>query len=241
MTELIVLVYACVNNEMDLVIDTLADMGAVGPDTNRRQLHRALQALLYKYYGLPIKRVDLSTLLNEFSEVVRRHDVVIPRDMAMLSKTLGTAAGVMVRLDPDLDLVDLLKPRLKRSLTERFSPARLARSGTLLGWDLISIIRRAPGQLREVLRRMASGRWQLNLRHENIERLVKELDRSSNRLAFSIVLAAIIIGSSVVVSADTQLMLFDFKVQYFGIIGYLIAGILGLGLTWAILRSGRLH
>jgi ubiquinone biosynthesis protein len=241
MTELIVLVYACVNNEMDLVTDTLADMGAVGSDTDRRQLHRALQSLLYKYYGLPIKRIDLGTLLNEFAEVVRRHDVVIPRDMAMLSKALGTAAGVMVKLDPELDLVELLKPRLRRTLAERFSPARLARSGTLLGWDLISIVRRAPGQLREVLRRLATGSWQLTLRHENIERLIRELDRSSNRLAFSIVLAAIIVGSSVVVSADTALTLLGLKVQYFGIIGYILAGVLGLGLTWAIFRSGRLH
>jgi ubiquinone biosynthesis protein len=241
MTELVVLVYACVNNEMDLVIDTLADMGALGRDTDRRQLQRALQALLYKYHGLPIKRLDLNTLLNEFSDVVRRHDVVIPRDMAMLIKALGTAASVMVRLDPDLDLVELLTPRLKRTLTDRFSPARLARSATLLSWDLISIIRRAPGQLREALRRVAAGSWELHVRHENIERLIKELDRSSNRLAFSIVIAAIIVGSSVVISADTELTPFGIDIQYFGILGYLIAGVLGLGLSWAIFRSGRLH
>ena len=64
--------------------------------------------------------------------------------------------------------------------------------------------------------------------------------RSPQR-SFSAVIAAIIVGSSVVVSASTELMLFDIRVQYFGIAGYLIAGVLGLGLTWAIFRSGRLH
>ncbi|MHC4695200.1 MAG: hypothetical protein ACYTFA_00500, partial [Planctomycetota bacterium] len=99
----------------------------------------------------------------------------------------------------------------------------------------------APGQLREGLRRLGSGEWRLNVRHENIDRLISELDRSSNRLSFSIVIAAIIVGSSVVVSADTDLTLANIRVQNFGVIGYLIAGVLGLALIWAIFRSGRLH
>jgi len=32
-----------------------------------------------------------------------------------------------------------------------------------------------------------------------------------------------------------------FGVQTLGMLGYLIAGVLGAGLLWAIFRSGRLH
>ncbi|UCE62436.1 MAG: phosphotransferase, partial [Phycisphaerales bacterium] len=42
MTELIVIVYACVNNELDVVVDALADMDALGPETERRHLQREL-------------------------------------------------------------------------------------------------------------------------------------------------------------------------------------------------------
>jgi len=241
MTQLVIMVYACVNHEVDVVIDALADMGAVGPETDRRNLHRELQVLLDKYYGLPIKRFDLGTLFHEFSEVIRRNDVTVPRDLVMLIKSFSTMASVIARLDPDLDLLALAKPRLQKTLTDRLAPARLARGAALLSWHLFSIARQAPGQLRQGLRRFASGGWRLRVRHENIDRLTNELDRSSNRLAFSIVIAAIIVGSSVVVSADSALTVFDVKFQYFGIVGYLIAGVLGLGLSWAIFRSGRLH
>ncbi|GAF83749.1 unnamed protein product, partial [marine sediment metagenome] len=193
MTELIVIVYAGVNNEIDVVIDALADMGALGEDTNRRYLQRELQVLIHKYYGLPLKRLDLGTLVNEFSEVVRHHDVVIPRDVLLLLKTMGVVGTVTARLDPDLDLLELVRSRLKHTLADRFSPARLTRGATKLGWDVLSIARRAPGQLREGLRRLGSGQWRLNIRHENIDRLISELDRSSNRLSFSIVIAAIIV------------------------------------------------
>jgi len=241
MSDIVTLVYGCVNGEMDLVIDTLADMGAVDRNTDRRSLARSLRVLLNKYYGLPLKRVDVGTLLSEFADLIRRHDVVIPRDVSMLLKALGTVGAVTRRLDPDLDLLELIKPRLSGQMRERFSPGHVSRRMTMIGWDLLNIVRKAPTQLRAALRRASAGGWELNVRHENIDRLIRELDRSSNRLAFSVVIAAIIVGSSVVISAQTTLTLFGLKVQYFGIIGYVLAGILGLGLSWAIFRSGRLH
>jgi len=241
MSELVTLIYALVDGETGMVIDTLADMGAVSRATDRRSLSRALQSLLLKYRGLPVKRIDIGVLLGEFSELVRRHDVVVPRDVSMLLKALALVSSVVARLDPDLDLIELLTPRLKQAMRDRFSAKAARRHMMLAGWDLFSVLRRAPGQLRTVMQRASSGAWELVVRHENIDRLIRELDRSSNRLAFSVVIAAIIVGSSVVVSAGTTLSFFGFKVQYFGIIGYLFAGILGLGLSWAIFRSGRLH
>ena len=241
MDELVVMIYASVNREVEVVIDALADLGAVGLETDRQSLHRALQQLFDKYYGLPLKRFDLKTLFTEFSDVIRRHDVVVPRDMIMLIKAFATITSVTTRLDPELDVLELLRPRLKKTLADRFSPKAVARGGALAGWHALSIARRAPAQLRQALRRLASGGWRLDVRHENIDRLINELDRSSNRLAFSIVIAAIIVGSSVVISASTDVTIFGVKVQHFGVMGYLIAGVLGLGLTWAIFRSGRLH
>ena len=166
MTQLIVIVYACVNNELDVVIDTLADMGAVGRETDRGSLHRALQALLDKYHGLPIKRFDLPTVLAEFTDVVRRHDVLIPRDLMMLFKAIGTVSGVVIRLDADLDMLELLQPRLKEALSKRFSPARLARAAALVGWDMVSIARQAPRYLRQMMCRVSAGTWRLDIRHQ---------------------------------------------------------------------------
>ena len=70
---------------------------------------------------------------------------------------------------------------------------------------------------------------------------MRELDRASNRLAFSVVIAGIIVGSSMALSSATEVAFFGFRVQWLGIVGYLLAGMLGAGLSWAIFRSGRLH
>lgn len=241
MTQLVIMVYASVNGEIDVAVDVLADLDALGSQTDRRHLERAMQTLLDKYFGLPMERWDIGMLTNEIVEVVRRHDVVVPRDLLMLGRTLSSVAGLTKRLDARFDLLDLLQPRIRRAMTRRLSPSQISRSTVVWGWHLFSLVRTAPVYLREFLRGLRTGAWQLHVQHENLDRLVRELDRSSNRIAFSVVIAAIIVGSSVVVSAATDLTLFGFRLQYLGIFGYVIAGVLGLALSWAIFRSGRLH
>ncbi|MBI3835957.1 MAG: AarF/ABC1/UbiB kinase family protein [Planctomycetes bacterium] len=241
MTQLVIIAYGCLRHEIDIVIDAFADIGALRSQVDRSSLSRSMQVLLDKYYGLPARRVDLSTLLNEFSEIVRRHDVTLPRDVILLIKAFGTVASITQRLDPEFDLLTVLEPRLKKTMSQRFSARELGRDTAMAGWHLLNIVRHAPRQLRDVMRRIGDGGWRLHVKHENIDRLANELDRSSNRIAFSVVIAAIIVGSSVVVAARTDETVLGFRVQTLGMLGYIIAGVLGLALTWAIYRSGRLH
>ena len=124
----------------------------------------------------------------------------------------------------------------------RFSPGAIGRETALAGWHLLNVARQIPGQLRQTLRRLSGGNWGLDVHHRNLDRLINELDRSSNRLAFSIVIASIIIGSSVVLRSEPELRVFGLiRLQHLGIFGYVVAGFLGMGLIWAIFRSGRLH
>jgi len=88
----------------------------------------------------------------------------------------------------------------------------------------------------------------------DFEGFAREMDRATNRLAFSIIVSAIVIGSALILHArvppylDTILpgRLAEFFVNYMpqtsvlGLAGFLFAGILGLLLAIAIWRHGRL-
>ena len=176
----------------------------------------------------------------EVADIVRRHGVTIPRDVVLMLKALTTVSGVAVRLDPQLNIAELLRSHVTRLVRDRLSPRRVLRFAGVTLWHLISTVKTAPQQLRDVLQQVATGQWQLNVRHENLETLGRDIDRSSNRLAFSLVIGAIVVGSSVVVSSNTETRILGIPLQSFGVFGYLFAGILGLGLLWAIFRSGRL-
>jgi len=239
-TLFLLLILGVVNRDPDMIVEVLDDLDSLGPDTDRAQLSRAIRLLLDKYYGLPLKRLDLSVVFSEATDIIRANDVSIPTNVMMLVKALATVSGVAMRLDPELNLIALLQPRMRRMVADRRNPAKLAKGAGLALWQVLGVLRSAPGQIKAILRQFSRGTWEMKVRHENLERLTTELDHSSNRLAMSILIAAIIVGSSVVVSTTGELP-YGIPLRLLGVVGYLIAAALGLVLIWAIFRSGRLR
>ncbi len=239
--RLVMGIVAGVKKEVDILVDIMADMDALGPDTDRVLLARDLRIYLDKYCGLPLRRIDMSTLFRELIDTVRRNDVTLPRDFVSVFKSLTIISGVALQLDPDLNIAELLQPRLSSLIRERFSPKRLVRATGISAWHVAAILRDAPRLFREFMRGMGRGRFQVNIKHENIDHLARELDRSSNRLAASVVIAATVVGGSMLLSVDEQVRIFSLiPVRYLGLAGYAIASFLAVWLIIAILRSGKL-
>jgi len=238
--QLVVALVASIKREVDAVIDVLADLAALGPTTDRARLRRDLRELLEKYYGQPLRRLELGTIFFELTDLMRRHDVILPRDFVMLGKSLVTVAGVALQLDPQLNLLELIQPRIRRMISDRLSARRITREIVMGAWHVAAVARELPRHLRDLLRGASRGQLQVKIRHENLDRLASEIDRSSNRLSFSVFLAATIIGSAMVVRMPPTDTLLGMPLRYLGFVGFAAAFVMGLGLLVAILRSGRL-
>ncbi|MCG8408749.1 MAG: AarF/ABC1/UbiB kinase family protein [Phycisphaerales bacterium] len=239
--RLVIGIVAAVRKEIDVVIDVLADVNALGPNTDRHLLNRDLRAFLDKYYGLPLSRLDMSTIFRELIETVRRNDVTLPRESVALLKSLAVVSGVVLQLDPEFNLFELLKPRLSKLIREQFSSRRLLRTAGVSTWHIASILRDAPRLIRELMRGMGRGRFQVNIKHENLDYLAKELDRSSNRLASAVIMASTIICGTMLLSMEADVEIFGIvPIRYLGFVGYAIASFMAVWLVVAILRSGKL-
>ena len=106
------------------------------------------------------------------------------------------------------------------------------------GRDMLSALRTLPGNLAEIARRARADGLQVQFVHRNLDYFIREMDRSSNRLSFAIVIAAIVVASSVMVHAAAGPQAFGYPLL--GLVGFIAAGVLGIGLAVGILRSGRL-
>lgn len=226
--------------ETDMVVDALADVGALASDTDRAALRRDLREMLDKYYGLPLRRLELGAIFTETMDLARQHHLTLPREFVQLGRSLVAAAGVALQLDPDLNLLEIMKPRLRRTIRNYLSGKRIVRELGFGLWHLVNIVRDAPRVLRDVLRRSSRGELQIHIRHENLDHLASELDRSSNRLAFSVLMAATFIGSSLIIGQPASERLLAMPIRYFGLAGYVVSFVMAVWLVIAILRSGKL-
>jgi ubiquinone biosynthesis protein len=83
------------------------------------------------------------------------------------------------------------------------------------------------------------GRARFHVHHQGLEGLMNTLERIVNRLAFALVLASLIVSSSVIVHARVPPLL-GHQVSAIGVVGYLLAGLMGFWLLIAMLRHGKM-
>ena len=106
------------------------------------------------------------------------------------------------------------------------------------GAEFIHLLKEIPGEVREILRQAKHGKVKMEFEHRGLEPMLSTHDRISNRLAFAIVLAALIIGSSLIVLSGIPPKWHEIPV--IGLAGFIIAGVMGFWLLVSILRRGRM-
>ncbi len=156
----------------------------------------------------------------------------------LLARALVTSEGVGRQLDPEFNMAETARPLVERVLRERLSPGALAQRAGELAHDAAEVVQTLPRGVLEIIEKLRNDRFQIQFVHRNLEHFVHEMDRSSNRLSLAILVAALIVGSSLIFQAKSAGPAM-FGYPALGITGFLAAGLLGLWLVVLILRSGR--
>ncbi len=220
------------------IVKVYQDMEVVGEEVNLRALEADLADFLYKYHKIPISHLDMKTLMNEAFEIIRRYDIQIQAELMLFSKALVTYEEVAKMLNPEYDLVTQMIPYVKKLAYRKFKPKALLRDLFTTSVDLRDLLVTFPFELKRIIKKLGKGRLSFTFQHRGLDKLILELDRSSNRVSFSLIIAAIIVGSSLIMRLETKYTLFGYPLL--GILGYIFAGVLGVWLVIAILRSGKL-
>ena len=237
-SQLAATLFAVTRRDVDTFFEVYSEIGVFDRQTHAGELKTDLAELLDKYYGLPLDQIDIRRVFNDVTETARRHHVMLPRDFVLLGKSIVAVVGTARKLDPDYDLGTLAESTAKLISKERFSPSRIKRLLSTELWQVGRLLHRLPRDLRNLISSIQEGRLQLVFKHEGLDNLTTELDKSSNRVAFSVTLASIVIGSSLIIAAEVGPTFQG--ISLLGVVGYVLAGILGAWLAVAILRGGKL-
>ena len=229
---------AVIKKDVDKIVKTFLDVGVIAEEVNIREFRLDIVDFLERYYDVPLSQLELSEVLNEIVQVVARHRIKIMPEVMLLIKALVTIEGIGRDLDPEFNMVEHARPFAEKLIKERVSPRNIIKNIAKTSQDVNELLRVLPGETLQIVRKLRKGTLEIDLKLRHLENLVAKLDRVSNRITFSIIIAAIIIGSSLIIQTDKGPMFFGFPAL--GIIGYVVAGALGLWLIYAILRSGRL-
>jgi ubiquinone biosynthesis protein len=190
--QLAMLMVALVRGNPDRLAAALLGLGAASARVDRERLRDDLAELLSRYSSRGPGKLDFGTVSGEMLEIVRRHRLRPPRDLALLLRAFVMNEGMAEQLDPDFRLVEELRPYVYRHLLAELSPAALARRAGQAGVDLAELAVDFPEQLHRILELAASGGFEVHLRTAELEPLVTRVERLGNRIAAAVLAAAVV-------------------------------------------------
>jgi len=233
------IILALVGNEARRIIKALDREDMLDERTDVTRLTAEIEQLMGAYDHLSLWDAPFGQIITKVLDLFRIYHVRPPSQFTLMLKSLVTIESLAKSLDPDFNILEVLTPYAQRAATASLSPKRLWEQfrDTLQRFgDLAS---RFPDDASTILRNLRQGKVQVRVHHEHLESLTKTLDKSSNRISFALIIAALLVASSLLVPQQGE-VLGLFRLQTLGIVGYVCAAIFGIWLLVSILRSGRL-
>ncbi len=187
---------AIIDNDVQMAVDTLVDAAGIPGDLDVAALEAEVSRLIGKYYNRSLREVHIGELISEILNLVRVHHLMMSSELAVLLTTLAVLEGLGTQLDPNFDFVAVTAPFARKMADARMEPRALLRT-------LMRSLRRSsrmltdvPESLARLLKRAGQGELRMAVRPTGLEPLMTRLEESVNRLSFALVVAAFVVGLS---------------------------------------------
>jgi len=238
--ELIRLLLGLVQRDPHAVAEVMLDWASenpLGKATDEDHLVGDLEAFVDQYHGLTLQQINLAAMLSEMVGILRLHHLSLPADLSLLFKAFITLEGMGRELDPAFNMVDVALPLLKAAMRKRYAPQALLKRGWQAVDEAVSLLGGLPQDLSRLLKAARRGRLEIHIDIGNLTRVGNQLESAMNRLVVGLVVAALIVGSSIVMTVSGGPTLLGLPV--FGLLGFIGAVLGSLWLLVSISRSNR--
>ncbi len=234
--QVVSFLYGMLNHMPERVVEILEDWSDV-IQTDEQALAVEIEAFVDQYSALAIKDLNLPLMMGDLMSILRDHHLSLPPDLALLIKAYITLDGFGRHLDPDFQTLEFATPYVQKLMIERYKPDAIARRGWRNLMNMADMLAGFPKEMHHLLRATRKGLIPVEISVKRMDAHVDKIDRAVSRLTMGIVTAALIIGTSIMmtVKGGPEIM----GLPAFGFFGYIFAALGGVWLLFSIWRSGK--
>jgi ubiquinone biosynthesis protein len=196
-----------------------------------KDLEFQISDMLAHYKYLSIDEMDFGKVMNESVDIVIRYGLRIPPSIYLLVKALITIERVAVTLYPEIDFAKEMQPYAVNLIRQQYDPRKIAEEVFESIREYYKLVMELPSDLNEIIHKVKEGRFRTMIDLKGFEPLVEQIDHASNRVSIAIVIAALIIGASIISQWEHTRLL--------GTIVFFLAGIFGFWLLFRLFRRNK--
>ncbi len=228
---------ACQQGDAERVAQIAIRMGRSTRRIDHNYLEKAVTATLFKHAESLRKMENLGQLIFELIFVFGSNGIHITRDYTLLARAVISIEETAKALDPDFNLAEVGKPYIRKLTMDRWNPLTWGKHLASETREKLGVIADLPNDVQRILHRIEDEDIGLQLKFTGLERSSDTIHSAFSRLSLAVIIAALIIGSSIVITTGVSPMLWGYPA--IGIIGYMLSGLMGLRVAWDIVRSGH--
>ena len=191
-----------------------------------RRLTMDMEHIIEHYLSRSFGRLDIGEMVSAMVSLIRRYEIEIPSNFYLLAKALSTIEDIASGLDPDFDFIRASRPFARRMIRKELNPDRIADQIAGASGDTLRFIRDFPGEARDLLSLLKAGKLRMEFELKDLETIDTTLKRVVTRLSAAVLLAAMIMGSSILVQSLIPPLVFGIPV--IGVLGFLFSGLIGI-------------
>lgn len=231
------LITSAVTQDERRLVEPVLAMTIATEEVDRHALECDLAELTESHLNLTLNELDVNRVFQDLYAICHRHQLCFRPHIYLLAKAVGTVEEMGRAYDPDFQLAAHLAPFVSRLARERYSPRRLLRDATASTGDLLHFLTELPDNARAIMAQIRHGKMKVEFEHRGLEDMIHRHEHISSRISSAIVLASLIVGSSVMTRSGMPPLWND--IPLIGIVGFVVAAVMGFGLLWDIWTSGH--
>lgn len=226
-----------------LIVEAITGLNVMTKRSDIKKLQYEIDNLRDEYIELPLNEIKLAEIFNKIFNLAFKYNIKIPNEFTMLVKTLGTMEGVVERLDPELNILEVAEPIAKKLMFDIFSPQTIKKDIKEGILDYGNLMKDFPDFMLNFLKKIEDEDYTLDFELKSTNKILKRFDKITNKVSFSIallslsiIIAGLIIGFGMAASVGTEAYLFNLWILKLGLIA---AVFMYLWLIFSIFKTGR--
>ncbi|PIO05544.1 hypothetical protein COT47_04380, partial [Candidatus Woesearchaeota archaeon CG08_land_8_20_14_0_20_43_7] len=216
------------------VADGIIDLGMTdSKDFNKELFKQDVMDRLSRYYDISLSDFKLGDAFTTVVNVARENGLSLPSNLVLLLKALVTLEGLGEMLYPRFNLVQYAKPVIKEFIRKEMSIDSMKSNLIKKAKRIRHLVSVLPEQTLNFLNKLNRGEFKVEFEHKDLESLIYQMERTSNKIVLGVLVSALIIGSGLALDLKVRTI---YGIPYPSFIGFFCAAVFGLSLFRQMLR-----
>ncbi len=219
------LIIALSQGRSEKVVRALLTMGVAPPEVDSQRLYYDVEVLRRRYYDADLQNFHIGQAIGDLLHLAQKYRIRLPSEYTLLARAAIIADGVVRQLDNHLSLTEVGRELAPHLIWARLNPSQWAEKIEEVALDWSTMLSGLPINIQAVLNTLERGEFRITVENTHIERILAHWEKLVNRVALSLLLGAIMLGTAFIIYQDHMRRIGDIPIAD---VGFLCAAALAV-------------